>query len=252
MPTRETAWPAGTPCWVDYGAADIDASKAFYADVLGWSYSGGEPEYGGYLTCEASGRSAAGMMPQQDDATPPAWTTYFATDDADATAARISEAGGTVVAPPMDVGPLGRMAVARDPQGNVFGVWQSGEHTGVTIYNEPGALVWNEGALDDPESAKKFYSDVFGFHFDEIEGMGGYSTFTIGDGPLGGLTAHQPGSPKGWTTCFSVSSADDAVAAVEQGGGKVTMPAQDTSFGRFAVVEDAWGAPFSVMQELSD
>ena len=35
MPTRDTAWPAGTPCWIDYGAADIDAAKAFYADVLG-------------------------------------------------------------------------------------------------------------------------------------------------------------------------------------------------------------------------
>jgi predicted enzyme related to lactoylglutathione lyase len=28
------------------------------------------------------------------------------------------------------------------------------------------------------------------------------------------------------------------------------MAAQDTPFGRFAVVEDPWGAAFSVMQEL--
>jgi len=33
MPTRDTAWPAGTPCWVDYGAADVDAAKAFYTDL---------------------------------------------------------------------------------------------------------------------------------------------------------------------------------------------------------------------------
>ena len=81
--------------------------------------------------------------------------------------------------------------------------------------------------------------------------MGNYATFANGGGPLGGLTAHQPGSPKGWTTCFSVTSADASVAAVEQGGGKVTMAAQDSSFGRFAVVEDPWGAPFSVMAEPS-
>jgi len=250
MPTRDTAWSAGTPCWIDYGAADLDAAKAFYADVLGWTYSGGDPEYGGYLTCEARGHAAAGMAPQMDPADPPRWTTYFATEDADASTARIRAAGGTVVVEPMEVGPLGRMVIARDPEGNPFGLWQAGQHTGVTIYNEPGALVWNEVALEDPKGAQAFYQGVFGFTFTEIEDAGGYATFATDGGPLGGLGGHQPGSPKGWTTCFSVSSTDAAVAAVEQGGGKVTTAAMDTPYGRFAVVEDAWGAPFSVMQEL--
>jgi uncharacterized protein len=250
MPTRDTAWPNGTPCWIDYGAADIDEAKAFYGDVLGWTYTGGAPEYGGYLTCLARGREAAGIAPQQDPSTPPRWTTYFASDDADAAAGRIITAGGTVVSPPMDVGPMGRMAVALDPLGNPLGLWQAGEHTGVRIYNEPGALVWSEAAVDDPVAARRFYSAVFGFRFDEVEGAGGYTTFATDAGPLGGLTGHQPGSPKGWTTCFSVASTDHAVTAVEARGGKITMAAQDTPFGRFAVVEDPWAAPFSVMQEL--
>jgi predicted enzyme related to lactoylglutathione lyase len=250
MPTRDTAWPAGTPCWIDYGAADIDAAKEFYSEALGWTYSGGEPEYGGYLTCEVRGLAAAGMAPRMDPSAPPSWTTYFATDDTDATAARITEAGGKIVMEPMDVGPMGRMAIAVDPQGNAFGLWQAGQHTGVNVYNEPGALVWNEAAVDDPEGARAFYGSVFGFRFDEVEGAGGYTTFTTSDRPLGGLGGHQAGSPKGWTVCFSVASTDAAVDAVTGRGGKVTMAAQDTPFGRFAVVEDAWGAAFSVMQEL--
>ena len=251
MPTRDTAWPNGTPCWVDYNAADMDAAKAFYTNVLGWTYTEAEPEYGGYVTCLTNGRAAAGMAPQQDPSTPPQWTTYFATDDLDATVCRITEAGGTMVFPPMDVGPMGRMAIASDPQGNVFGLWQAGEQTGAQIFNEPGALVWNEAAVDDPDDARGFYAAVFGFHFDEVEGAGGYTTFATQDRPLGGLGGHQPGSPKGWTTCFSVASTDGAVATVESGGGKVTMAPMDTPFGRFAVVEDPWGAPFSVMQEPS-
>jgi predicted enzyme related to lactoylglutathione lyase len=250
MPTRDTAWPAGTPCWIDYGAADLDAAKGFYADVLGWTYSGGEPEYGGYLTCEAGGHAAAGLAPQQDPADPPRWTTYFASDDADASAAAVIESGGTIVVEPMDVGPIGRMAIALDPQGNPFGLWQAGSHTGVTIYNEPGALVWNEAALDDPAAARSFYSAVFGFRFDEIENGGGYATFATDGGPLGGFGGHEPDAAKGWLTCFSVASTDAAVAAVEKGGGKVTMAPMDTPFGRFAVVEDAWGAPFELMQNV--
>jgi predicted enzyme related to lactoylglutathione lyase len=49
-------------------------------------------------------------------------------------------------------------------------------------------------------------------------------------------------------TCFSVPSTDDAVAATEAKGGKVTTAAMDTPFGRFAVLEDPWGAAFEVMQ----
>jgi uncharacterized protein len=197
MPTRDTAWPNGTPCWIDYGAADIDEAKAFYGDVLGWTYTGGAPEYGGYLTCLARGREAAGIAPQQDPSTPPRWTTYFASDDADAAAGRIITAGGTVVSPPMDVGPMGRMAVALDPLGNPFGLWQAGEHTGVRIYNEPGALVWSEAAVDDPVAARRFYSAVFGFRFDEVEGAGGYTTFATDAGPLGAVDRPPTGLAEG-------------------------------------------------------
>ena len=181
---------------------------------------------------------------------PPSWSTYFATDDAAATCARITQTGGSVDAEPMDVGPLGRMAFGRDPQGNRFGLWQAGEHTGAQVFNEPGSLVWNEAAVEDPTAAQEFYSAVFGFTFTPIEGMGGYSTFATADRPLGGLRSITPGAPKGWSVCFSVRSTDEAVATVEKSSRKVTMAAQDTSLGRFAVVEDRWGAGFSVMQEL--
>ncbi|MGY1709403.1 VOC family protein [Geodermatophilus sp. SYSU D00758] len=253
MPTRDTAWPAGTPCWVDYGTSDVDGARDFYAALLGWEYTGGEAEYGGYLNATRDGRPAAGLGPLMDPTASPSWTTYFATDDAAATAARIREAGGTVVVEPMEVGPMGTMVVAADPQGNAFGLWQSGEHTGVRVYNEPGGLAWNELMVDDPAAARRFYGEVFGFAFDELppeqggeEGMD-YTTFATGGNPLGGLGGAQPGVPKGWLTCFAVADTDQAVATVEARGGKVTTPATDTPFGRFAVVEDPWGAPFTVM-----
>jgi predicted enzyme related to lactoylglutathione lyase len=249
MPTRDTNWPTGTPCWVDLGAPDVDAARSFYATVLGWTYTGGEPEYGGYLTCQVNGRDAAGMGPQQNPDDPPRWTTYFAADDADALAERITSAGGTLLVPPMDVGPMGRMAIALDPLGNPFGLWQGGLNTGVQVFNEPGALVWNEAAVDDPDAARSFYGAVFGFTFTEVPGAGGYTTFAVGDRPLGGLGGWSEGAPRGWSTCFSVASTDAAVDAVVSGGGAVTMPATDTDFGRFAVVTDPWGAAFSVMQE---
>ena len=254
MPTRDTAWPNGTPCWVDYGAADIEAAKEFYRALLGWDYTeGNQEEYGGYINALKDDRMVAGLGPRMQETDPVAWTTYFATDDSAATVNRIKEAGGTVVVEPMEVAPYGTMTIAIDPQGNPFGLWQAAEHTGVRLHNEPGSLAWNEAMTDDSDGARAFYTAVFGFTFDKLgpeagntEGMD-YTTFSLGANPLGGLGGAQPGMPKGWLTCFAVASTDDAVATVEAKGGKVTTPAMDTPFGRFAIVEDPWGAQFEVM-----
>ena len=54
--------------------------------------------------------------------------------------------------------------------------------------------------------------------------------------------------PKGWLTCFAVARPTRRWRTVEAKGGKVTMPPMDTPFGRFAIVEDPWGAPFEVMR----
>jgi hypothetical protein len=250
MPTRNTPWPDGTPCWVDYGAADPAAAQAFYGSLLGWDWTEDSPEYGGYVNALKDGSQVAGLGPLMEPGAAPSWTTYFAASDAAATCERIRQAGGTVVVEPMEVGPMGTMVVARDPQGNQFGLWQAGTHTGVEVFNEPGSLAWNDAAVDDPAAARAFYSAVFGFRFDELEGMGGYATFATDERPLGGLGAVTPGAPRGWATCFAVTSTDVTVAAVEAAGGKVTMAAEDTEFGRFAVVQDPWGASFSVMQDL--
>lgn len=247
MPTRDTPWSNGTPCWIDYGASDVEAAKDFYGRLFGWEFTGGDPQFGGYMVATRNGQPAAGLSPLMG-ADAPGWTTYFADDDVRATADRIRDAGGTVVVEPMDVGPLGSMVIACDPRGNGFGVWQAGQHTGARVYNEPGALVWNEAATDDPASAREFYSTVFGFSFDEVPGAEDYTTFATGEKPLGGLGRLEPGSPKGWTVCFAVESVDDTVAQVEAAGGTVTSAPKDTEYGRFAVLEDPWGAPFSVME----
>ena len=255
MPTRDTPWPNGTPCWVDIGVSDMEAAKAFYSALFGWDYTGGAPEFGGYLSATLGGRLAGGMGPQMDPDDPQRWTTYFATDDAAATAGRIPEAGGRVVVEPMQVGPMGTMVIALDPQGNPFGLWQSGLNTGVQIHNEPGALAWNEAMVDDTAGAKEFYAAVFGFTFDQLDaetaGDMDYATFSTGGDPLGGLSASDPSMPKGWLVCFAVASTDETVALVEARGGTVTMPPEDTPFGRFAILEDPWGAAFEVLQDTT-
>ena len=58
-------------------------------------------------------------IPDDQPDTPPGWSVTFGVDDADATAAKAAELGGTVVVTPFDA-PWVRMAVVADPQGATF------------------------------------------------------------------------------------------------------------------------------------
>ena len=198
MPTRSDPWPAGTPCWVDLATTDVVASTAFYGAVLGWSFFDSGAEFGHYNICQVDGHAAAAIGPKQDPRQPTAWTVYLASDDTDAAAAAITANGGVVLAEPFAVPGNGRMTVATDPAGAAFGVWQAGGTIGAEIYNEPGGLTWEDARLTDPESARAFYTAVFGYHYQPVPGApDDYRTFHLGEGPLGGIGPHD--GPSGRT-----------------------------------------------------
>ncbi len=250
MPIRSEPWPQGTPCWVDLGAPDVAASTAFYGAVLGWSFVDSGEEYGHYTMCQVNGSDAAGIGPKQDPNQPTVWTVYFASDDVDATAASVTASGGTVLAEPFDVGGNGRMAVAMDPAGAAFGIWQAGGTIGSQIYNEPGGLTWEDARLNDVEAGRQFYTAVFGYTYQPLPGApGDYTLFTLGADPLGGIgdmMGAPAGTPSHWLPYFSVPDTDAAVAVATNGGGALLADPMDSPFGRMAFLTDPDGARFAL------
>lgn len=255
MTVRDTPWPAGTPCWVDLMTSDPEAARGFYAQLFGWEMSVGGPEFGGYATALLDGRSAAGIGPYMGDEPghPPVWSTYLATEDADATSAAVQAAGGTVIAPVMDVLDIGRMGFAQLPSGGVFGYWQAGTHTGFNVANEPGSLTWNEFVTRDYAGAKAFYATVFGYGYEEMGGEGfDYAMIQLDGATVGGIgamPAEVPAAvPPHWRVYFAVDDCDAAVARVTELGGSVLRPPTDMPYGRNADVADPQGAMFSVIK----
>jgi len=252
MVTRDTAWPTGTPCWVDLGVTDIPTAQEFYGGLFGWDIQDTGPESGGYRMCEIDGQPVAGIGPKMDPNMPTFWTTYLATEDADATAAKIKAAGGQVIMEPFDVMDVGRMAIAMDPGGAAFGIWQAKLHTGIRLANEPGSLIWSENMSRNYEANKAFYNTVFGYSYGDIgaEGMN-YATLDLDGRSVGGIGeigAEMPAEmPANWGTYFAVDDTDAAVAKVTELGGSVVAPAWDSPYGRMAVVSDNQGAVFSLM-----
>ena len=67
---------------------------------------------------------------------------------------------------------VGRMAVAADPGGAVFGIWQARAHTGFGLANEPGSVCWNENMSRELDRNKAFYQAVFGYEYSDIRAPG--------------------------------------------------------------------------------
>ncbi len=244
----------GTPCWTSLLVHDLEAIKEFYGRLFGWTYySPGPRQLGPYVRATLDGRDVAGIgeLPP-DRQLGGAWTTYLASDDADASAEWIHCSGGTVGVGPLATEEAGRLVLAADPAGASFGVWQgrplwSADPGAVAA---PGTPVWHELVTHDASVMLKFYRALFG-----------YEAKASGDVESDTLTLHLDGRPVAsvrgagptlrhphWTTYFEVTDVDAAAArAVELGGAVVTGP-RETTAGRTATVADPEGAVFTLLR----
>ncbi|PYC77303.1 VOC family protein [Streptomyces tateyamensis] len=260
MPVVSNPYTPGTPCWVDLMAPDQQAAIDFYRDLFGWQGEKGPEEFGGYAVLTLNDKPVAGIGPAMamgDNPPPPTvWTSYLATNDADATAVRITQAGGELLFPVMDVGTTGRMLVAKDPAGAVFGVWQPLDFFGAQVVNEAGALIWNELNTNDLKTATEFYRAALDIELTPMEGADGYLTANVAGKPVGGaqsLENHPEGTPPHWAVYFAVDGVDSTVDAAVRAGGALVVPAMDTPAGRMAALADPQGGVFWVIKpEMSE
>jgi predicted enzyme related to lactoylglutathione lyase len=122
-----------------------------------------------------------------------------------------------------------------------------------------GRIVWRDLLTNTPEASRAFYGELFGWEFETPGldiGFGGgddYMLIRHNGRLIGGIVdTHALGKSDNisqWITTMSVSDIDAVVARVAGAGGKVMAePESIGSRGRMAVVEDATGAVFALLQ----
>jgi predicted enzyme related to lactoylglutathione lyase len=259
---------------VDTSQPDPEAAVDFYHGLFGWEFEDVMPPGAGgkYFIARLRGGdvAAVGSIP---DAVPPVavWNTYVWVDSADETAAKVRNAGGTVVMEPFDVMDAGRMAVFTDPEGAAFCVWQAKQHRGARIVNEPGSLNFNDLSTRDVERAKAFYGSVFGWTTLSADGgfpawtLPGYGDHLERDNPdlrkhmadagappgfedvvasLNPIPGDQADTPARWGVTFAVDDADVIGAKATELGGTVVVPPLDAPWVRTTTIADPQGATF--------
>jgi len=182
-----------------------------------------------------------------DRAETPAWGSYISVDDVDRATGRARELGAKVLAEPFDTPGGGRVATVRDPAGAVVSLSRPGEDFGAELVNQDSTWTWNELVSADLDAGTRFYTELFGWSSQGMEGPIRRTTFTLGDLLIGGGHAPAPQedpTPR-WSVSFWVPDADQAAARAQELGGTVLLPPMDIPIGRFTVVADPQGATFT-------
>ena len=280
MPDRSGYIP-GVPCWVDTNEPDPATGVDFYRGLFGWEFEDVMPSgsAGRYCIARLRGRDVAAVGSIPEDAPPVAmWNSYIWVESADATAAKVRDAGGSVVMDPFDVMDAGRMAVFADPEGAAFHVWQAKGHRGAQIVNEHGSLTFNGLNTREVPSAQTFYGSVFGWTTLAVDSaemwtLPGYGDDLERDNPdlrklvaeLGGppgfedvvasinpIPDDQSDTPAHWSVTFAVDDADATAARATELGGNVVVPPFDAPWSRLTIIDDPQGATFIASKFVAD
>ena len=248
---------AARPAWVELATDDPAAARAFYADLFGWRIEvHPDPQYGGYGMARLSEGEGdvAGITPKMMPEAPTTWNLYVGTDDVDALSSAVTAAGGTIVAPPFDVGEMGRMAVFVDPTGAVIAAWKAGGPRSFRT-GEQNTFGWAELSARGFDNARAFYEAVFGWTSTTSpmgEGQPDYTEFKAdSESILGGMEMMPmvPAEvPSYWMPYFNVDSVESAFdRALGLGATELVSPS-DMPGGRFAIVQDPQGAAFGLLR----
>ncbi|GAA0660500.1 hypothetical protein FHT00_002826 [Sphingomonas insulae] len=120
-----------------------------------------------------------------------------------------------------------------------------------------GDPIWFELVASDPAAAATFYASVYGWttHTSPVAEHGGYIVASAPDGDgVAGLMAPPPGAPPagGWSLYLLAHDIATTLARAGDLGGRVVFGPMDIPHvGRFAVVLDPQGIPFSIMQPFA-
>jgi predicted enzyme related to lactoylglutathione lyase len=160
---------------------------------------------------------------------------------------KVTELGGTIIAPPFDVLDSGRMMTVQDPTGAFINLWQPKSHIGAGLVNTTGAMCWNELVTSDMEKAKAFYSGLFGWNISDDD----YAMITNNGRMNGGI--RQPSEaesqlPPHWLIYFTVADVEAAAETIKKTGGTLNGPLMDSGAGKTAYITDPAGARIALIQ----
>jgi predicted enzyme related to lactoylglutathione lyase len=108
---------------------DMERASKFYGELFGWDIKPAGPDFSDYMLINTFPESTekekginGGMMKRSTPDQHP--LNYITVEDIESYSAKVEELGGQILMPKMPVKGMGWNAVAKDTEGNTFGLWQ--------------------------------------------------------------------------------------------------------------------------------
>ena len=247
--TEMKKYRPGDFCWTELATSDTNAAKKLYSNLFGWKANEMPtgPDQPPYIMMQINGKNVCAMY--ENKKAPTKWSSYVSVANVDESAKKAKSLGGKLKTEPFDVMDVGRMANVLDSQGAVFALWQPKRHIGAELINEPNTMCWNELMTNDIESARKFYSALFGW---KLNISPQYTEAAVGDINTAGMMQmdeRMRGVSPYWAPYFAVTDTDGTTKKAKSSGARIHVkPTDIPEVGRFSVMSDPQGAIFSVIK----
>ena len=220
--------------WYEFLSTDVEASMAYYTEVMGWKTMPFEESDKPYTMFCVGDQPIGGVseLPEEVKAQniPSHWMASVMVDDVDKTVSRAKELGGQIHLPAFDIKNVGRYSVIGDKEGAALGLFKPQNEMTLLPKNTQGVVGWKELNTTDNVSAMTFYQELFGWHKTEamdMGEMGKYEMFGLKgvEGSLGGMSnaAKKMNFPPSWVYYVNVSDIDAAAKRATSKGGTIHM-----------------------------
>ncbi len=245
--------------WFDLFTDDMEAASQFYQALFGWSFESAD----GYtqkvrtiFSDKVPIATAVLNTPENKKIKESRWLGYISVEDVDQVSKTLEENQGTVYVPPRNLPDRGRVAVAIDPEGAIFGLLTSSHgdplDTGIIENQWMGSELWTTNVT----SALGFYSKIAGYEHRRV-GIGTKSEYLLlvkDSTPRAGVVTIQWENIKpAWLPYIAVSDVVATAKKAEKLGGKILV-SPDTKMpnGLVAIIADPSGAVFAIQELTSD
>jgi uncharacterized protein len=234
---------------------DLAAAKQFYSGLFGWTFRDIQAGATEYAEASLNGHAVAGLVHRAVPAgehRQPAWLSFFAVNDVDATAKIASQHGAKLLFGPRSFPDRGRQAVLADPQGAVFAILASTSGDPPDVLPARGEWIWSSLITTDPNTDAAFYQALFDYQVIQLPSSVGAQHLLLASRNYARASANTlPASNAHpyWLNFVRVEDAIKMTAQVVALGGRVLVePHVDRHGGKVALVADPLGAPFGLLE----
>lgn len=240
--------------WFELAANDPAQLKRFYGTVFGWQFQAVTTNEEQYTLIRNNKKDIAGLFkarPRKNVQVGALWIAMLSSSNLNDTVSKIQKSGGTLHTPPTALPDRGSYAIAKDPEGALFGLLKSDSGDPADASAATGDFIWLDLFAKDTQQAANFYKQLANYTVTSDDSQGANRRFlSSADKYRAGIVPRPPEANRsGWLPYVRVNDVNATLKKVEAAGG-VVMVAPDKSLfdGNLAIFADPSGGILGIIK----